>query len=251
MVLLPPLEDELLDEELELDELLLDEELELDELLLDELELLLDEELDPPSPLTVTLAAEAFPGEAVKPNEVDPPGAICPFQSTGPITKCPPLLDCTWPFQILVMETAMSNSAVQFDNVAAPSLVIVTSAWKPETQSLTMVMEPWAAYIADHVRHRNIPIKLLKLRLMLIMINPSRDVSLIRLRFPNKYPQLKSCLRFAHPAPSTTRVARASPLAHPEPRTPALPEPQFQLRQPAWLTYSVFIVDGTALPRFQ
>jgi hypothetical protein len=85
----PPLEEELLlEDELELEELLLelDELLEelLVEVLLVELELL---ELEPPSPPTVTLTGARLPGVAVKPKDVELPGAMFAFQPADPITK--------------------------------------------------------------------------------------------------------------------------------------------------------------------
>jgi hypothetical protein len=53
---------------------------------------------------------------------------------------------------MLEISIAISNSTDQSDSVVLPSLVTVTSPWKPDPQSFTMVMVASAAY-ADG-RHR-------------------------------------------------------------------------------------------------
>ncbi len=145
---MPPLEDDELLLELELEELLLDEELvepvvELEELV-DELELLedelLDEELEllldvPPSPVQVgtTKLPSCVPRKPKTLVKVWPGWGNCQPNSLVNCSEVPQVGLFKMAFQSLVQQTdsGQFNVTVQLFKAVVPVLVTLTSTWKP------------------------------------------------------------------------------------------------------------------------
>ena len=118
----PELPPELLEELDELDELLeLDED--------DELELLLDDELEPP-PLPLQLGTTKLPSWLPwKPNAVDAPTPRLPFQPTSlAVTVLPDVLRLTFQLPVICGGSLKPSVMVQLLTDVLPLLVTVTSS---------------------------------------------------------------------------------------------------------------------------